>query len=64
MCASSQYVNIISISQKLMRAISFQAILVYLNPLNGIFQSKVEKQWRESISLFQTILWGYINTHS
>jgi hypothetical protein len=44
MYASSQYVNIIGISQKLMRTIYFQAILVYLNPLNGILQSKVEKQ--------------------
>ena len=38
-----------------MRTILFQAILVYLNHLNGTFQSKVEKQWWESISLFQTI---------
>jgi hypothetical protein len=45
MYASSQYVNIIGISQKLMRTISIQAILVYLNPLNGILQSKVEKQY-------------------
>jgi predicted amino acid-binding ACT domain protein len=35
MYASSHYVNIIGISQKLMRTISFEAILVYLKKPNG-----------------------------
>jgi hypothetical protein len=55
MYASSQYINIIGISQKLVCTIQLQAILVYLNHPNGILQGKVEKQWRQSISLFQTI---------
>jgi hypothetical protein len=32
-----------------------QAILVYLNPPNGVLYSIDEKQWRLSISLLQTI---------
>jgi hypothetical protein len=55
MYTSSQYINIIGINQKVMCTISFQIILDYLNPPNGVFQSKVEKQWRQSNSLFQTI---------
>jgi len=34
--ASAQYINIISINQMRMCTIKFQAILVYLNPPNGI----------------------------
>jgi len=44
MYAPTQYINIISINQKLKCTIKFQAILVYLNPSNGILCSKVEKQ--------------------
>jgi len=36
MYASSQYNNIIGISQKLRCTIKFQAFLVYLNPPNGV----------------------------
>ena len=36
MHASSQYINIIGINQKLMCAIQFEAILAYLNPPNGV----------------------------
>jgi len=32
----SKYINIIGINQKLVCTISFQAILVYLNPPNGV----------------------------
>jgi hypothetical protein len=46
MYASSQYITIIGLSQKLVCIIHLQAILVYLNPPNGILQGKVEKQWR------------------
>jgi len=46
MYASYQYVNIIGLNQTLMHTIKFHAILVYLSPLNGILESKVEKQWR------------------
>lgn len=37
MYAAVQYINIIIIIQKLIYTIYFQAILVYLNPSNGIF---------------------------
>jgi hypothetical protein len=37
MYASAQYINIISINQKLMCTIQFQALLVCLNPPNGLF---------------------------
>jgi hypothetical protein len=56
MYASAHYMNLITINQKLMCTIQFQAHLVCLNPPNGISSSKVEKQWRQSISLFQAIL--------
>jgi hypothetical protein len=46
----------ISINQKLMCTIKFQALLIYLNPPTGLLQSKVEKQWQYIISLFQIIL--------
>jgi hypothetical protein len=39
-----------------MCTIEFQVTQVYLNPPNGILLSKVEKERRESISMFQTIL--------
>jgi hypothetical protein len=52
--ASSQHQNIVSINHKLCTML-FRPILVYLNLPNGILHSKVEKQWRQSISLLQTI---------
>ena len=42
MYASSQYINIIGISQKLMCTIQFQAILAYLKPPNGVLKSKLK----------------------
>jgi len=39
-------INIISTNQKLMYTIQFQAILLYLNPLKGLFYTKVEIQWQ------------------
>jgi hypothetical protein len=36
--------------------IQFQTFLVILDPPDGIFQSKVEKQWWQAFSLFQAIL--------
>jgi uncharacterized protein YbbC (DUF1343 family) len=42
----SQYTYIISIGQKLVCPIQFQAFLVLLDPPNGVFQSKAEKQRR------------------
>jgi hypothetical protein len=44
--ASAQYINVISLNQKLISTISFQAILLYLNPPNGVLEGKVKKQWR------------------
>jgi hypothetical protein len=38
-------VNIIGIGQKLMCPIQYQSLLVLLDPPDGIFKSKVEKQW-------------------
>jgi hypothetical protein len=40
---SSRYINI-STGQKLVCPIQFQPFLVRLDPANGVFQSKVEKQ--------------------
>jgi hypothetical protein len=42
---SPQNINVISIDQKLMCPIQFQPFLFLLDPPDGIFQSKVEKQW-------------------
>jgi hypothetical protein len=36
--------------------IQYQSLLVLLDPPDGIFQSKVEKQWWSSISFYQAIL--------
>jgi hypothetical protein len=44
MYASAHYIKIISINQKLMCRIWFQAVMVYLNFRYGIILSKVEKQ--------------------
>jgi len=46
MHVSAQHINIISINQKLLCAIEFQTILVYLNAPKSILQKKVEKQWQ------------------
>jgi hypothetical protein len=43
----SHYINIISIGQKLVCSVQFQPFLVLLNPPDGVFQSKVEKQGRD-----------------
>jgi hypothetical protein len=40
----SHYIIVITIGQKLMYAIQFQSFLVLLDPPDGIFQSRVEKQ--------------------
>jgi hypothetical protein len=40
----SHYINIINTGQKLMYPIQVQSLLVLLDPPDGIFQSKVEKQ--------------------
>jgi hypothetical protein len=42
---STKNINIINLDQKLMCAIQFQSFLVLLDPHDGIFQIKVEKQW-------------------
>jgi hypothetical protein len=36
--------------------IQFRTDLIFLDFSDGIIQSKIEKQWRQSISLFQAIL--------
>jgi hypothetical protein len=41
----SHYINVISIGQKLMCPIQFQSFLVLLDPPDGMFLDKVEKQW-------------------
>ena len=41
---STQYINIININYKLMCIIQFKALLICMNPPNGKFESKVEKQ--------------------
>jgi hypothetical protein len=38
-------INVISIGQKLMGPIQFQSFPVLLDPPDGMFQSKIEKQW-------------------
>jgi hypothetical protein len=45
MCVLPHYINIISIGQKLLCPIQFQSFLALLEPVNGIFQNKVQKQW-------------------
>lgn len=47
---------IISTKQKLIYPIQFQSLLVYLDVLTGIFLSRINKQWQESVFLFQTFL--------
>jgi hypothetical protein len=42
---SSHDFNVINIGQKLVYPIQLQPFLVPLDPINGAFQSKVEKQW-------------------
>jgi hypothetical protein len=42
---SKNYINIISIGQELVCPVQFQPFLVLLDTPNGVFQSKVEKQW-------------------
>ena len=44
MYASTQYINTISLKQKMMCTIKFQAIQVYLNPSNDTLYSRVETQ--------------------
>jgi hypothetical protein len=41
----SHYINIIGIGKKLTCPIQYQTFLVLLDPPDGVFQSKVEKQW-------------------
>ena len=52
MYASAQHINTISINQKLKYTIYFQAILVYLNPPNGVFLNKAENNGEKNISVF------------
>jgi len=47
MYASAHFIDI-SINQKLICTIEFQAILVYLNPPNGVLESIVEKKGQSS----------------
>lgn len=48
-CALSYYINVISRGQNLVCQIQFHQFLALLVPLNGIFRSKVEKQWWRSV---------------
>jgi len=43
-----EYINIASINQKLI----FKNILVYMNPLNGVLESKVEKRNGDKTTTF------------
>jgi hypothetical protein len=57
----SHCINIISTGQKLVCPIQFQPFLVLLDPPNGAFQSKVEKQWWWNIPSFRPFWIGNLS---
>ena len=52
------YINIIGINQTMVCNNQFQAILVYLNPPNGVLQSKVKNTGDRASPCFKPFLIG------
>ena len=61
MNTSSQYINIIRISQKLMCTIQFQTILVYLNPLMTYSKAKLNSNGDRASPCFKPFLIGNLS---